>query len=977
MSGLYTIPFGYSFADELAAGAFRLAAGNPWRLAQVRILLPNRRAIRSLTQSFLRLNAQQPLLLPKMQALGDMDEEEASLLEEDQTLENLPPAIAPLRRRVLLARLIQSKDRDGHISLLQAMLLGKALAEFLDEMQIEQIDPRELAKIVAEEFALHWEETLVFLRIVTDAWPEILAQEKALDPMERRHILMTREAQQLLRLPPPDAPILAAGSTGSVPATAQWMKAILSLKQGYVVLPGLDLSLTEKEQSLISETPSHPQYGMVRLLGKLEKQLEDIQLWPGSMAAPKISVQRQALVKAAMAPADATNKWLDIAKNQPDLRQGWMNVHRIDCRTEQEEARIVAILLRESLAEEGKSAALITADRQLARRVTAELRLWQIDVDDSAGQSLALTAIGSFLQLLAQANEAGFAPVSLLALLKHPFAQAGLEQGQFRHLSRLLEVNLLRGARPKGGLGTIGDLLRGRENISVDVLSFWTRIETILRPLEEAAYRGLKEYLKAFIEAAEDLAIQELWVGEAGELAFKLLQDMDESFGDLSNCSPGEFSMLLSDLMRELAIRPAYGKHPRVFIWGPLEARLQKVDRAILGGLNEGSWPRDDAIDPWLNREMRSKLGLPPLQRKVGQAAHDFCQALGNEEVFLTRAQRAEGAPTQPSRWLLRLEAFLACLGISPTQEKTDHYRTWALELDRPAFFRAIARPAPNPQADLRPRRLSVSKIETWLDDPYAIFAQYILRLRALPPLDQDPAAAERGTLLHAIFHEYVSSAVFTTPLGDRLSETERLRKIADRHFTSLDAYPNLLAFWRPAFDKVALWFVQKWQEQRTEIARSFCEIEGALQIGSAENVFTLSGRADRIDILKTGGIVIVDYKTGNVPSTKKAQEGNALQLPLEGWMVKAGAFQEIAAGAFLQRLEYWGLRASQQKVTVIADPAEELIDLAWKRFLGILEYYARTDAIYPSRASKKGWSDYTHLARLGEWSSVGETQDD
>src|SRR5690606_40649772 len=102
-------------------------------------------------------------------------------------------------------------------------------------------------------------------------------------------------------------------------------------------------------------------------------------------------------------------------------------------------------------------------------------------------------------------------------------------------------------------------------------------------------------------------------------------------------------------------LRPRFGRHPRLFIWGPLEARLQHADRIILGGLNEGTWPGDASIDPWLNRPMRAELAIEPPERRIGLAAHDFASGASAGGVVLTRALKVGGAPTVASRWLLRL----------------------------------------------------------------------------------------------------------------------------------------------------------------------------------------------------------------------------------------------------------------------------------------------------------------------------------
>src|SRR5207247_10922809 len=119
-----------------------------------------------------------------------------------------------------------------------------------------------------------------------------------------------------------------------------------------------------------------------------------------------------------------------------------------------------------------------------------------------------------------------------------------------------------------------------------------------------------------------------------------------------------EWPALLGAMIATEMLRPRFGRHPRLSIWGPLEARLQRADLLVLGGLNEGTWPPSVETGPWLNRPMRTALGLPQPERRIGLSAQDFASALAAGRVLLTRAEREGGAPTVPSRWLARLDAL-------------------------------------------------------------------------------------------------------------------------------------------------------------------------------------------------------------------------------------------------------------------------------------------------------------------------------
>jgi ATP-dependent helicase/nuclease subunit B len=434
---------------------------------------------------------------------------------------------------------------------------------------------------------------------------------------------------------------------------------------------------------------------------------------------------------------------------------------------------------------------------------------------------------------------------------------------------------------------------------------------------------------------------------------------------------------LIAELMATTAVRPRYGLHPRLFIWGPLEARLQQADFVVLGGLNEGTWPAETAIDPWLNRPMRRDFGLPAPERKIGLSAHDFQQAMGSAEVVMTRAFRVGGAPTVPSRWLLRLDAFLQCLGLTYEIENAGVLRGWQRRLDRRDPVEAVTRPSPKPGAQYRPRSLSVTQIETWMRDPYAIYARAILKLSALDPLDQDPGAADLGSYIHAALDKFMRAYPKALP-PDAL---DRLLQIGQGIFSTELDRPAVWAFWWPRFERIAAWFVDQERERRALLEASYTECKGELPIDGLTPPFKLTGKADRIDRMTGGGLTIIDYKTGGVPASADVALGFAPQLPLEAAMARHGGFGDALKDR-IAGLEYWQLTgkdpAGEMKPIkeagskAVADPTQ-LAEDAYRGLLRLLQAYSRDDATYPAEPQPvfaPGYSDYRHLARIGEWSS-------
>src|SRR5215475_745142 len=740
---LFTIPPGVSFVDALAAGLLAETSGDPLALARYTILLPTRRARRALDDAFLRQADGRPLLLPRTLPLGDLDPDDVALAGGDEAAAtetapanaDLPPAIPALRRQLLLAQAVQTAGRasGSPMTIDQATRLAAELARLLDQVQTEQLTFERLRSLVPEDYAAHWQLTLRFLSVLTEQWPQILAAEGCIDPAERRNRSLAAQAATWRRQPPAD-PVIAAGSTGSIPATAALIEVIADLPAGRVVLPGLDRSLDDETREAVLEDPAHPQHGLCLLLRRLELSPSEVQPWP-TAGLPATPSARAAFVNEALRPAATTERWRALP---PTVANALDGVTRIDCAGPQEEAGVIALLLRSIAERPGKRAALVTPDRGLARRVAAELKRWDIDVDDSAGQPLDQTVPGAFLRLTAEMLAEELAPVPLLAALKHPLAAGGLDPAAFRAWVRRFEMAVLRGPRPAAGVGGLQRLLSDADAARFgDLLD---RLAVVAAPLERLVAMPRTQFgdlIDAHAAFAEGLAASEgesgaarLWVGEAGEAAATFIADLRQAAAGFAPMPGDRYPALLGGLLSMQTVRPRYGRHPRLAIWGPLEARLQHADLLVLGGLNEGTWPADVAADPWLSRPMRRDFGLPAPERRIGLAAHDVAQAMGAPQVVLTRALRVEGTPTVPSRWLLRLEGLMRSLGIDPAHIHGGVWLDWQSKLDRADLVRSVAPPTPRPPVERRPRTIRVTDVELWRRDPYAIYARHILRLR-------------------------------------------------------------------------------------------------------------------------------------------------------------------------------------------------------------------------------------------------------
>jgi ATP-dependent helicase/nuclease subunit B len=1019
---LYTIPPSAPFLTTLAKAVLDGALPSPGRpkpdplsLPLTTIYLPTRRAGRALREAFLAEAKGEALLLPRIRALGDPDEDAALIFGageqsgDDGAIE--APAIGSLQRRLALMRLVlafgQRMAAEAFVErgeqapptfVLtpgQASYLAADLARLMDFVESEEVSLSALKHVVPDEFAGHWQLTVEFLKIATEQWPLHLRDNGLVSPVARRTLLMARETERLAK--GSLYPVIAAGSTGTVPATAKLLKTIASLPNGAVVLPGLDTSLDDETWSRLEDEFEHPQFGMAKLLRELGATRADVACVPGVEPDPAARA-RFHLSSEALRPAMSTDLWERFlsgdayaADGRASLANAISGIHLVVAPTAHDEAEAIALMLRSAVETPGKTAALVTPDRTLARRVAARLKRYELAVDDSAGLPVAHTVPGAFLDLVLGAAETNFAPPELMALLKHPLALLGRSPAEARSAARALERGAFRGVY-------IGEGIEGARAALHSAKSEDRRGPLVLSEKEHGAALRLVDNLEAAFASLALLAAEKLpqpasrlaeahaavaealardtsgspsglWQGEAGEALSVLLAELIDA-GRAVTLAADEYPAFYRSLVAGEVVRPRVGLHPRLFIWGPLEARLQQPDLVILGSLNEGVWPRPEEAGPWLNRPMRASLGLAPPERRIGLSAHDFAQALGASEVFLTRSLKVDGVPTVPSRWLQRLLALAKAAGLEAKLAPAGRWIAWARERDTAPPFVPVNPPEPRPPLEARPRKLSVTRIERWIANPYEIFAKDILKLEPLNELGLEPDAALRGQIVHRALQE------FTREYPDRLPGDieETLVRIADRHFTALAGSPVVKAFWRPAFRRFARWFAATEPARRTGVTGILSEARGRIDLDDA---FRLTARADRIDIAGDGSAVIYDYKTGKPPFQKHVDELYSPQLPLEAVIAEEGGFPDLGKLAVSGLVYIYASgraeggeqrEAGKTAPDILASEARAKLERLVRRYADPAMPYEVKRRAGPAFRQIYKYDQYEHLARIKEW---------
>lgn len=907
------------------------------------------------------------VLLPRIRLVTD--------LGQDAAMADLQPAVSPLRRRLELSSLVaQLLDSQKDLAPRAAIYpLADSLARLMDEMQGEGVTPNDLRTLDVSGHADHWKRSLEFVKLVERFFGS--ESDEPPDLESRQRLVIERLVRHWAKNPPAD-PIIVAGSTGSRGATRMFMEAVARLPQGALILPGFDFDLPNPVWESMDDalkSSDHPQYRYRALMDALGVERADIGLWH-EVEPP--SPRRNALVSLALRPAPVTDQWQEEGPAFEGVEGATSDLTLIEAPSPRAEAASIALILRRA-ADAGRTAALITPDRVLTRQVTAALDRWGIRPDDSAGRPLPLSAPGRLLRHVSDMRGRKLSGVDLLTLLKHPLTHSGEDRGDHLRLTRDLELQALRRDMPFPNEETLSKWVGDK----VEREGWVAWIVSIIAELADKSAVSLEDHVAQVISITEQVAAGskaegsgDLWDKEAGREAARITGELVREAEYGGDMSIPDFHDLFTAVLNRGEVRDPNEPHPLIRIWGTLEARVQGVDLAILAGLNDGVWPERPGADPWMNRDMRDKVGLLLPDREIGLSAHDFQQAIGAPEVVLTRAVRDDEAETVPSRWLNRITYLLQGMseeGNESLKKMRDRGNDWlahARRLDRPQddVHRQppAIRPAPRPPVAHRPNELSFTEMAKLIRDPYAIYARKILCLRPLDPLHQEPDAALRGTAIHDVMERFIDERVPDETLAE---QKERLLRTAREVFEEKAPWPAARLLWLAKLERSADSFLEDEATRQGEAREIFTEQIGKAQFGPQG--FTLGGRADRIDRLKDGHLAIYDYKTGSVP-TKKQQLAYDKQLLLEALVARHGGFENIGHNE-TAKVAYIGLGSDPKTVEVPFDM--DTLDRIEEELVSIIAEFAKRDRGYDSRrvvfrSNSKFGGDFDHLARYGEW---------
>lgn len=990
---IYNIPIDFPFLQTLAAAVLNGfpceddGRPRPDQLCRWTILLPTRRACGELERCLYKMSGAGALLLPRIRAIGDADED---FLGNSPMIPAIPEAISPMARDFALVAMVEDWSEAHPQSLLaqriattpmQAHALAVSLGQLIDEFETEEVDLARLPALYDVELAAHREAILDLLSLVKTKYPEFLLKTGQIGQRRRRSLLLRYEAEMLAECPP-SGPLIAAGSTGSIPATRALLKAIAALPNGAVILPGLDQQLDEK--SWDAAGPQHPQFILKQLLGELKISRQEIRLTQGTEFG-----NRSRLAAELMRPTETTENWLEtINAGRNSIHEAMNGIELVELPNSQDESVAIALMFRKFWEQSGLSVSLVTPDRILARRVRSELRRWNLDAADSAGDSLISFSGPALMGLLAEAIIGGFAPALVKALFHHDLCRFELTAEDARRAAAVIDIVMSSEGRLTKGIGALDQAVEQMQSRSLSdphahpalkqiaekdwiaARVFAQRASSALGQFSPWKVSALSEQFGTILSMAERIAGPALWDGDEGQVLASLRDQLPLEAKLAAPRRLAYAAAILLHQLRSLAVFSPGWRQSRFSILGLLEARLLAPDVVILGGLNEGTWPHQPDTGPWLNRPMRGALNMEQPERGIGQMAHDFVQCLGNSQVYLVWSRRDAGDPKIPSRWILRLQMLLKSTGMHDKMGSETSWHKLASVLDSAGVVEPHDRPRPRPPASARPRAISVTQVETLIRDPYAFYARAILKIQPLAAISANMNLALRGKLIHLAIGDFLR--LYPCALPD--NPLDELIRCGQRHFAPLLEDPDVAGFWWPDFLRMARWIATEEITRRTGVESTIAETGGALEFSLDHGSHMLVCRADRIDLMRDGSASIMDYKTGSVPSDSDVISGHAPQLTLQAHILSKGGFTGVSARS-VSAVQYAKLKGGESPgISRTVKLKESIGDCSLRHFDGLkrlLSSYASEDQPYFPRVAiwqEDSELEYDHLSRYREW---------
>lgn len=936
-------------------------------LSNFTILLPSRRSCNELKRIFLENSSNSAIILPNIRAIGDIDYDDLVLKQINKNdLENFSDFsnnTSRIKYKILLIKELlkwaksSNKNLFKDITIEQASNLALELEKFLNEVNRNGLNLDDLEKIVDDEYSQHWQEVLNFLEIFGKKWNKFIKDNNVISVVDFKSRMIEFNAEYFKKNKPLN-PIVIAGVSGSVKSTCEFIKSLIKYDNCYYFFKDLNKNLTEDEWKEIGVF--HPQYSFKNLLDNCinceRDRVKNLEFNNCLIVNPII----EKILSFSMLPYNETHKWqskLNIKK------EDFSHISKIECNNSFEELSVISLITKHVHETSNDNVAIITSDEIFANQLAVELKNLNLDVNNAFGNKISRTEVVKFLFLILDVIKNKYETVAFLSLLKHDFTLFGYNKNELNRLTLLLEDKILRGY---GNLGCEGILKKVNEFGNLELIDF---IKKIMETLDKFKCEKLnfQSVIKLHIELAENIASNSEVVGsnafwnnsKNGDELLNFFNEVikeSESYGDIKNCD--EYSYLLDYLIAENSYSDRYSIHPMVNIISPQEAKLINYDLIILTNLNDGRFPPHISTDPWMSKSMRKAFGLPDRDELIGNFAYDFTQFLCNKKVILTRSLKEDGVPTVKSKYLMRLETFLLC----QNHLKLEENNIWKEVFKKRNFAEQniiIKRPKPKPPLDRRPRELYATKIEKLMNNPYDIYAEKILNLKKKDDFYENKIFAFFGSAVHEALENYIKNykAAEFAKLYEKLIKYGK--ESFDKYFT--DETSRELFFIR--FSNIAEWFIEQDEAVRASGYNVYAERIEKLYMKNID--FTIAAKIDRIEENEFGSINIIDYKTGNTPSTSDVLTAKKPQLIIEAIVLE---------NKKTDKLVYWSIKGKgDEKIQEIDSDICELVNKGRDGIVRLITHFNVFENSYIATAfdlndQNHYASDYKHLSRVEEW---------
>ena len=946
----YAVPYTYNFLRHLATFILDQGGANdPCQSLRTLIIMPTRRSQKLLKDNLLNNSILRPSIIPHLTTFND--------IASCQLLQVQSGEISTWQSLVTLVKIIHPLLADIH-PLKTIIHYAQTLLPLLEEWQLNQLTVEHLEAIFPHQLATHLQNNLDLFY-------------KALNQFPSNHLQAYQQdrALQTLLLERQDIHLIVVTDAPSNKHQSTFLQSCAGRANTHVFLLGYDPTLQSQNDDEEPQ-PHHPCYGFHKLMMALDQPAQNLPLFPQNMLA-MAHRHRQRFIHRVFNDDDLFKSAQDYQGST--LQEALKDISFIACHDQHEEARTIAVILRESLEHPQRKTALVTPDRTLAALVKAHLRQWEIDVDDSAGEPFFNTALGTFLKLTGECLSQRFASLPFLSLLKHPFCRLGRPVASVRRMARRFELLMLR--QHSFAQNRLAEWkLNAQEDEMIDIL---TDIDNACHDacvLFQSSDMSFKTLLLAHIDVTRTLAMyqddelaqsHDLFAGETGQNIRKLLDDITAASDDLPLINGQEYLGILIELLHSQRIRRTYGYHPRLFIFDHNQVQLYDFDCVVLSGLNTGVWPQSLNTDPWFSQDMRQRCGLPTAMDNLGIELQRFINTLATPQVILTRAQKSQGTVNLPSPWIQRLQTVIKAVSSDNVLKAHQDWSSWQQELHRVHSFHISRRPAPQPLLTHRPRELSSRDLTLLMDDPYAFYAQKILNVRPVAELDHDPNSAVFGQIIHQ-FMDYA------------YKEPGHKRDVWLRYGEVLFApmrqqFPLFHNLHWPRFMAIIDWLLDV--QQLEPPTQTFTKVQGILDIAVPYGPLRIKTLIDRVDIIENRYVKIIDYRTGKVFSSRQLAQGQSPEILLNLVIAQHGLLQGIPPLP-LQAFELWQLGRSTAggecvRLEIVDEsPLQQAMTSFYKNLQELIYAYDQPIMRFQAPWKLKTINDYHQLSRRFEWST-------